>query len=92
MYDETRMMFYLACPECKRKVIEEMGGFRCEKCNLVHGTCNVSYSFTAKITDLSGNVFLSFMGDTGDTIMGMTGAEFKRYKENHSPDDIRDYL
>lgn len=31
MYDDTRMMFYLGCPDCKKKVIEEYsGGYRCE--------------------------------------------------------------
>lgn len=67
-------MYYLGCPECKKKVLEENAGFRCENCNKVHATVNVNYSFSAKISDLSGNMFVSFMGEQGDTVMGMTAA------------------
>ncbi len=30
--DETRPFYYLACPSCKKKVVEEANGFRCENC------------------------------------------------------------
>lgn len=54
MYDDMRMMFYLACPDCKKKVLEEAGGFRCETCNKVHQTCNTNYVYTARINDFTG--------------------------------------
>lgn len=25
--------FYLSCPECRRKVVDDLGGYRCENCN-----------------------------------------------------------
>jgi hypothetical protein len=33
MNDEK--MFYLSCPECRKKVIEETVGYRCENCNKI---------------------------------------------------------
>ena len=27
-----KQLFYLACPECKKKVIEEYNEFKCERC------------------------------------------------------------
>jgi len=84
-------MYYLACAECKKKVIEEMGKYRCERCNKIVNA-NVSYSFTAKVSDMSGSVFLSFLGEDGDKIIGMPGHEFKKFKENHTHDEVKDYL
>lgn len=33
MFDENKMMFYLACPKCKKKVSEQNEKFRCENCD-----------------------------------------------------------
>jgi hypothetical protein len=30
--EDPRPMFYLACPACKKKVVDESGGYRCENC------------------------------------------------------------
>jgi replication factor A1 len=47
--------FYLACPEdsCKKKVIEESVGWRCENCNKTYPNCNPTYMVRAKISDVS---------------------------------------
>jgi len=44
-------MYYLACNECKKKVMEEGVGFRCETCNKVMTTCNVNYTLTVIFED-----------------------------------------
>ena len=31
-----RQMFYLACQNCKRKVVDDSHGYRCENCNKTH--------------------------------------------------------
>lgn len=28
-------MYYLSCPDCKKKVVEETVGYRCENCNKI---------------------------------------------------------
>jgi replication factor A1 len=59
MFDESRIMYYLACPECKKKVNEESAGFKCEKCNKTFNAPNPTYSFNVRVSDLSGNIYLS---------------------------------
>lgn len=76
------MMYYLACPDCKRKVCDEGTGFRCENCNKSFATCLPTYMLTAKLTDVSHGLFISFARELGDVIMnGMTATEFKDFKE-----------
>lgn len=51
-------VFYLGCPDCRRKVIEEIAGFKCESCNKVQSTCIPTYMMSAKVTDVSGSMFI----------------------------------
>ena len=47
--------YYLACPDetCKKKVMEEAVGWRCENCNKTYPNCVPTYVITAKIADVS---------------------------------------
>jgi len=47
--------YYLACPDdtCKKKVMEESVGWRCENCNKTYPNCVPTYVITAKIADVS---------------------------------------
>jgi hypothetical protein len=50
---------------------------------------------TAKITDVSHSLFISFCRELGDIIMGgMTATEFKDFKEAHrdSPEAIKELV
>lgn len=92
MYDDMRQMYYLACPECKKKVIEEHGGYKCEQCGKIFQQCNTNYTYTAKINDFTGGQFFQFMGESGDNVMGMPASDFRTFKENSTPDQIKDYI
>lgn len=85
-------MFYLSCPICKKKVIDENAGFKCENCNKVQQKAIPMYTFTARVSDLSGNCFLQFMGESGDAVMGMTSTEFKNLKEHAGVEEIKEIL
>lgn len=37
---------------------------------------NPSYVFSAKVCDYSDSTFISFMGDTGNSLLGMSAREF----------------
>jgi replication factor A1 len=75
-------MFYLGCPECRKKVIEEVAGYRCENCNKVQTQCVPTYMLSAKMNDLSGSTFMTFPKELGDVIMnGQSADEFRRFKE-----------
>ena len=79
------MMFYLACPDCRRKVIDDGTGYRCESCDKSFNDCQPTYMLSAKISDFSSSIYISFCRELGDTIMGgMTAREFKDFKETHN--------
>mmetsp|Transcript_22973 Transcript_22973/g.17415 ORF Transcript_22973/g.17415 Transcript_22973/m.17415 type:complete len:108 (+) Transcript_22973:1237-1560(+) len=58
-------MIYKACPDCSRKVFDEMNGYRCENCNKVQPTCNETYMLNAKLSDLSGSQYITFPKELG---------------------------
>ena len=75
-------MFYLGCPECKKKVVEDIAGYRCESCNKIQATNVPTYMLNVKFSDLSGNTFITFPKELGDPIMnGLSANEFKNFKE-----------
>jgi hypothetical protein len=36
-------LFYLGCPDCRKKVLDDAAGYRCETCDKVHMTCQPIY-------------------------------------------------
>jgi len=72
----TKQAYYLACTKCKKKVTEEQGGYNCVNCDQIYKDANPSYVFSAKICDYSDSTFISFMGDTGSSLLGVTAREF----------------
>ena len=75
--------FYLACPteSCKKKVMEESTGWRCENCNRTYNNCVPTYMLSAKISDLSDCFFVNFYSNTGTQLMGMTADKLKNLKD-----------
>lgn len=51
-------MMYNACPDCRKKVQDEPAGYRCENCNKIHTNMVPTYMLTAKISDLSGSIYI----------------------------------
>ena len=81
MVNDERM-YYLGCPECRKKVTEEVAGYRCENCNKVQTQCVPTYMLNAKMSDLSGSTFMTFPKELGDVIMnGQSADEFRKFKE-----------
>lgn len=77
-------MVYQSCPDCRRKVVDDMAGFRCENCNKVHTSSVPTYMLTAKLSDVSGSLFIQFPRDLGDSIMnGMSAKQLMEFKETH---------
>ena len=76
-------ILYLSCPDCRKKVIEEDGHWRCETCDKLHSTNLPTYMLSALISDVSGNVMVQFPRELGDSIMnGMSAADFKEMKDD----------
>jgi replication factor A1 len=78
---------YPACrsADCNKKVIEEDGGWRCEKCNITHDRPEYRYIMSVNVNDHTGQLWLSCFDDTGRTIMGgRTADELMELRENDS--------
>lgn len=67
-------IYYNACPSenCKKKVIEEANGFKCEACQKTYLTFNPTYMITAKISDFTESIYINFAREHGTALMGMT--------------------
>jgi hypothetical protein len=84
-------MYYVACVECKKKVQQDNGGYRCEKCGKIVNTY-VNLTLTAKILDMSGGLWVSFIGEQAEKLLGMPSQDFKKFRETHSVEQIKDLL
>jgi replication factor A1 len=75
--------YYLACPDesCKKKVMEESVGWRCENCNKTYPNCVPTYVLTAKIADVSEQVYISFYRNEGTAVMGLSAEKLKEIKD-----------
>ena len=75
--------YYLACPEesCKKKVIEECVGWRCENCNKTYPNCVPTYMLGAKLADVSETMFVNFYRHEGTALMGLAADKLKELKD-----------
>lgn len=61
---------------------DEPGGYRCENCDKIHLSMIPTYMLTAKVSDLSGSIYIQFPRELGDPIMaGLSAAQFLDLKE-----------
>jgi replication factor A1 len=83
-------IFYPAClsDNCRRKVMEDASGFRCEHCGKNYMTYQPTYMITAKISDFTESIYVNFAREHGTALMGMTAEEFKEFKENESEEKV----
>lgn len=68
---------YPACKSegCNKKVTEEDGVWRCEKCNVTHDRPEHRYIMSVNVNDHTGQLWLSCFDDTGRAIMGGRSAD-----------------
>lgn len=71
-------MIYKSCPVCRKKIRDEPAGYFCEQCDKIYPTMIPTYMFTAKISDLSGSIYVQFLTELGEPLMnGMPAKEFQ---------------
>lgn len=52
-----RVIWYPACPDCKKKCSENEGQWMCERCNKFFAEPNFTYNFSMKLGDMSDVVY-----------------------------------
>jgi len=87
-------IYYPACSSenCKRKVIEDSAGYRCEHCNKTFPSFIPTYMITARISDFTESIYVNFAREHGTSLMGMKAEEFKEFKDTHSEPEVQNYL
>lgn len=75
LYIRPNNLYYTACPECNKKVIDEGDGWRCEKCDRSFPEPVRRYIFSANIADYSGQIWISGFNEIGTQLLGITADE-----------------
>ena len=85
---------------CRRKVVEEAQGYRCEHCNKSFMSYRPTYMITAKVSDFTDSIYVNFAREHGAALMGkfktkidcvclgMTAEEFKEFKETETEEKV----
>lgn len=87
-------IFYPACmgDNCKRKVVKDTAGWRCEHCNKTFMSYVPTYMFSARVSDFTESLYVNFAREHGNTIMGMTAEEFRDFREQNSEEKVQEFF
>lgn len=74
--------WYNACPavDCNKKVIENMGGWHCEKCNKTHDTMVRRFILSVVASDHTGQQWVSLFNDTATKMLGCSADALSDFK------------
>lgn len=73
---------YPACPECKKKVLMEESGWRCEKCRKVYPAPDYRYILTVSVEDATSQIYVNGFDDLGNTLLKMNANDLIALKDN----------
>ncbi|KAM7480100.1 hypothetical protein LguiA_028313 [Lonicera macranthoides] len=74
-------MWYRACKTCNKKVTEAVGsGYWCEGCQKNDEECSLRYIMVAKVSDASGEAWLSVFNDQAEKLIQCTADELDKIK------------
>lgn len=77
VYIKQDSFCYPACRSegCNKKVIQDDGGWRCERCNITHERPEYRYIMSVNVNDHTGQLWLSVFDDVGKIIMNGKSAD-----------------
>ncbi|PKA59761.1 hypothetical protein AXF42_Ash011885 [Apostasia shenzhenica] len=74
-------MWYRACKACNKKVTDAIGsGYWCEACQKNEEQCSLRYIMVMKISDSTGEAWVSVFNEQAEKIIGCTADELDRIK------------
>lgn len=73
---------YQSCPapDCKKKVLEDNDGYRCEKCDRVYPDFKYRLLLSANMADFSGNQWITGFNEQAELFLGKSAAELGELK------------
>lgn len=81
-------MWYRACKTCNRKVTESIGaGYWCEGCQRNDEQCNLRYIMVVKVSDASGEAYVSVFNEQAERIVGCSADELDNLKSQEGEDN-----
>ncbi|KAL7747612.1 Replication factor A protein 1 [Sorochytrium milnesiophthora] len=82
----SESMSYPACPNqgCGKKVIQDNGQWRCEKCQQTFPQPEYRYIMSVAAVDATSQAWLQCFNDIGNVIMGKTATEMQQLKDMDS--------
>ncbi|GAV64398.1 tRNA_anti domain-containing protein/Rep-A_N domain-containing protein/Rep_fac-A_C domain-containing protein [Cephalotus follicularis] len=84
--DQT--MWYRACKTCNKKVTEAIGsGYWCEGCQKNDEACNLRYIMVVKVSDASGEAWLSAFNEEAEKIIGCSADELDKLKSQEGEEN-----
>ncbi|KEH32027.1 putative replication factor A protein [Medicago truncatula] len=84
-------MWYRACKTCNKKVTEDMdAGYWCESCQKNDAECNFRYIMVAKVSDASGEAFVSTFNEEAEKIIGCPAEELDNLKSQDGEENPYD--
>ncbi|WOL17668.1 replication protein A 70 kDa DNA-binding subunit B-like [Canna indica] len=83
--DQT--MWYRACKTCNKKVTDAIGsGYWCEACQKNDDECSLRYIMVIKVSDPSGEAWLSVFNEHAEKIIGCSADELNKIKTEEGDD------
>ncbi|GJN08659.1 hypothetical protein PR202_ga26603 [Eleusine coracana subsp. coracana] len=85
--DQT--MWYRACKSCNKKVTEAItgSGYWCEGCQKNADECSLRYIMVVKVSDPTGEAWISVFNDHAERIIGCSADELDRIKKEEGDDN-----
>ncbi|KAL1935602.1 hypothetical protein VTP01DRAFT_4742 [Rhizomucor pusillus] len=84
-YIKPENLAYPACPDCKKKVMMEDQGWRCEKCSKMLAEPTYRFLLTMSIEDHTSQTFVQAFDEIGSQIFGTSANELMKL-QNTDPD------
>lgn len=74
---------YQSCPgaDCMKKVTEENGQYRCEKCDRTYPDFNHRLILSSNIADHSGNQWITSFQESGEAILGVKAEQLGKMRD-----------
>jgi replication factor A1 len=84
MFIKSETFSYPACPECKKKVLMESNGWRCEKCQKTYPEPDHRYILSLSVEDATSQIYVSGFDDMGLSLLKMSANELNKLKDEDS--------
>eukprot|EP00117_Sycon_ciliatum_P047689 scpid61187/ scgid34036/ Replication protein A 70 kDa DNA-binding subunit; Replication factor A protein 1; Single-stranded DNA-binding protein len=82
LYLKKDNCLYQACPadDCKKKVLEDNGGYRCEKCDKTYPDFKYRLLLSCNVGDFSSNQWVTSFNEQAELFLGKSAAELGELK------------